>query len=118
MSKIIGVEDAKNSLKNCQDALQKHLDDVTADTAFEDNVLSDALKQRHEYFEWIRMKTKLIGIEKSFRLPCNALPNKISGYVYNYLYQDRKDVIDRHYKKDSNTGQFIICVKKNDVPIG
>ena len=103
------INDVRNSLVNCQNTLQKHLDDVIMDVPIED----ENLKLREEYFEWIDLKTKLISSEKEFILPYNALPNKINEYIYNYLYQDKKNIVDKYYKRDGIAGEFIINAKKN-----
>jgi len=106
------IDDARNSLINCQNTLQKHLDDVTIGTPIDD----EALKLREEYFKWVDLKTKLISGEKGFVLPYSALPNKISEYIYNYLYQDKKNIVDKYYKKDDSLGEFIINAKKTSIP--
>ena len=111
------IEDAKSSLANCQNTLQKYLDDVITDTGLDNEALSEAIKLRCNYFKWTDLKTKLLSAEKSYVLPYRALPNKISGYVYNYLYQDKKDIVEKYYKNDTNTGEYIICVNKKDVPL-
>jgi len=49
-------------------------------------------------------------------LPFNALPNKISEYVYNYIYQDKRDIVNKYYKKEDGTGEFVINVNKMSVP--
>jgi len=110
---ISKIETAKNCLKDCKNALHLYLDDILTATIPPDD---EALKLRAEYFNWVNMKTKLINCEKNFVLPCNALPNKISEYIYNYLYSDKKEVVDRHYKKDINSGEFIINVNKKSIP--
>jgi mRNA-degrading endonuclease toxin of MazEF toxin-antitoxin module len=107
------IEDVKNSLTNCQNTLQNFLDGIAATTPIDD----DALTLRDEYFKWTDMKTNFLKNENNFVLPYNALPNKISEYIYNYLYQDKKDMIDKHYKKDSVTGDFIINANKKNVPL-
>jgi mRNA-degrading endonuclease toxin of MazEF toxin-antitoxin module len=106
------LEDVKVSLQNCQNTLQKHFDDIAGSDSADD----EALKLRGEYFKWVNLKTALIGSEKDFILPRNALPNKVSDYVYNYLYQEKRDVVDKYYKKDSDTGDFTIHVTKKNVP--
>jgi len=107
------TDDAKNSLKDCKDTLQKYLDDVTTATPLDE----ESLQLRIEYFNWTEMKTKLIDNEKNFILPFGALPNKINGYIYNYLFQDKKDVIDKYYQRSGNIGELVINIKKSDVPI-
>lgn len=111
MSKI---ENTKNSLRECHDTIQKYFDDTTTAVTPPDD---ETLKLCDEYFRWTALKTKLIGSEKTFVLPYSALPNKISEYVYNYLYRDKKDAVDRHYKKDTNNGYFVINANKKNVPI-
>ena len=49
-------------------------------------------------------------------MPFNALPNKISEYVYNYIYQDKRDIVNKYYKKEDGTGEFVINVNKMSVP--
>ena len=66
--------------------------------------------------ESIVNETTLICNEKNFTLPYDALPNKISEYRYNYLYQDKKAIVDKYYMKESSTGSFIIYAAKKDVP--
>ena len=107
------IKDVENSLNNCQATLQKYFDDVNTDPSPDDEIL----KLRNEYFKWTDMKTKFIDSEKNFHLPYNALPSKISKYSYNYLYQDKKDIVDKYYKKDDKTGEFIINANKKNIPI-
>jgi len=106
------IKDVEKSLKNCQNTLQKYFDDIVDDSKSNDEIL----KLREEYFKWIDMKTKFIDSEKNFVLPYTAIPNKINGYIYNYLYQDKKDIIDKYYKKDSAADEYIINVNKNSIP--
>ena len=105
------IESAKKSLDGCKNTLQKYLDDVMTNESPDE----DSLKLRDEYFKWIDAKTKFVESENTFILPPKALPNKISGYIYSYLYQDKKDVIDKYYKKDDKTGEFIINASKKNV---
>ena len=106
------IQDVENNLKNCQNTLQKYFDDINIDPLPDE----DILKLRNEYFKWTDMKTKFIDSEKCFHLPCTAVPNKISEYSYNYLYQDKKDIVDKYYKKDVNTSEFIINANKRNIP--
>ena len=106
------LKNARISLGNCQNSLQKHLDDVTASEPIDD----EALKRRDDYFRWVALKTELISSEAGFVMPCDALPNKISEYTYGRLHQDKKSIVDKHYKKDGITGYFVINAKKTNVP--
>ena len=107
------IKDVENNLKNCQATLQKYFDDVNIDPLPDDEIL----KLRGEYFKWVDMKTKFIDNDKNFVFPYNALPNKISEYIYNYFYQDKKDIVDKYYKKNNNTGEFIINASKKNIPV-
>ena len=106
------LDDVKASLVNCQNSLQKHFDIISADKSVDD----ETLKLRDEYFKWVDLKTTLICAEKNYALPCDALPNKISEYLYKYLYQDKRGVVDKYYKKDDKSGTLVINIAKRYVP--
>jgi len=107
------LDDTEDNLKKCQNTLQKFLDDITANAPLDD----ESLKLRNEYFKWTDLKTKLISNEENYILPYNVLPNKVSEYIYNYLYQDKRDIVDKYYKKDKTTGEYIINANKKSIPV-
>jgi len=107
------LDNARKSLSDCQNTLNIFLDNIISTATPPDD---EAIKIRDEYFRWVDMKTHIIDNENIFSLPCSALPNKINAYIYNYLFQDKKDAVDRHYKKDNATGEFIINANKKNIP--
>ncbi|MDR2572213.1 MAG: type II toxin-antitoxin system PemK/MazF family toxin [Oscillospiraceae bacterium] len=109
---MANIKDVGNSLNNCKNALQSYFNDVSTAEPLDEN----ALKLSGEHFKWVELKTNLIRSESSFALPKSALPNKVGDYVYNYLFQEKKDIIDKYYKKDADVGERLISVSKEAIP--
>jgi len=101
------ADEINNSFTACQYALQ----DFFVDSAIGDEA---AVKRSKNYFDWISVKTELVKKETKFKLPCSALPGKISEYIYNYLSHDRKAIVDKYYRKSSGMDGYVLNAKKSD----
>ena len=102
---------ACHALTTCKNTLQGHLDDVISAIATDPKTM----KACEDYFNWITLQTELIKAEECFVLPSNIIPNKVTQHDYNYLHQDKRAIIDKYYKQDTDTGLFIINSKKTSI---
>lgn len=68
-----------------------------------------------EYFKWTALKTRIILGEKSYSIPCDALPTIISEYEYNYLYPEKQQVILKYYKADPQNKRYVLNSKKTNI---
>ena len=106
------INDVKKSLCNCIATLEKYFNTITTNVPLDD----EALKKVDGYLKWTDLKTNIISNESNFAMPCNALPNKIDGYIHSYLYPDKQAVVDKYYKKNSSSGNFTININKKSIP--
>ena len=68
-----------------------------------------------EYFKWTALKTRIILGEKSYRIPCDALPTIISEYEFNYLYPEKQQVVLEYYKADTQNKRYVLNSKKTNI---
>ena len=68
-----------------------------------------------EYFKWIALKTKIIKGEKAYTIPDEALPTIINEYVFNYLYPDKQQIIEKYYKYEKENKRYVLNAKKSSI---
>ncbi len=76
-----------------------------------------APKQQHIMSEWLEVWCKYIRLENNFELPYSAIPGTISKFIYDYLYQSKKEVVDTYYKFDDIHNQYVLNYRKSNIPI-
>lgn len=109
MKHTVTIDDMNNSYDEMVSALRKHF------TCIDKNI-SERIKLANEYYKWTALKTHLISNEAFFQIPPSALPNTIKTSSFQWLKPEKQNVILRYYHFDENTNQYIISVKKSNVP--
>ncbi|MDE7201530.1 MAG: type II toxin-antitoxin system PemK/MazF family toxin, partial [Lachnospiraceae bacterium] len=103
------LDDTCNSYDEMVITLRKHFSNI-------DKHNSEQIKLANEYYKWTALKTRLISNENLFQIPSSALPNTIKISTFQWLRPEKQSVILKHYRLDKNTNQYIIAVKKDNVP--
>lgn len=109
MKHTVTPEDVSNSFEEILTALRNHFAGINLSEP-------ESTKLANEYYKWTHLKTDLISNEKAFRIPACALPNTIKPSSFQWLHTDKQTVVDRYYRYDSETNQYIISVRKDTVP--
>lgn len=109
MKRTPTIEDAGHSFDEMVCTLRQHFTGTNRND-------SEAVKLANEYYKWITLKTELISHEKSFRIPCSALPNTIKSSSFQWLRTDKQAIILEYYQYEKATDKYVISVKKSDVP--
>lgn len=68
-----------------------------------------------EYFKWIALKTRILLEEKSYSIPYDALPTKISEYEFNYLYPEKRQIITKYYRYEPDNRRYVLNAKKSNI---
>jgi mRNA-degrading endonuclease toxin of MazEF toxin-antitoxin module len=110
MPRIITKE---NALESYQNLIQ-----CITNFQFQQPDNPDGYKAATNYNNWISNKCHLILSEDTYTFPCQAVPGTVSKFVYDYLYQSKQAVINTYYKFDSGNNQYVLNVRKSDIPSG
>lgn len=109
MKSNITLEDTCTSYNEMISTLQNHFIHVNRDDPEE-------IKQANNFYNWTSLKTRLISNEHSFQIPPSALPNTIKNSSFQWLKTEKQNIILKYYKFDPETNQYIISVKKDNLP--
>lgn len=58
----------------------------------------------------------MILSENNFEFPKEAIPGVVSKYIYDYLYPNKKSIIDTYYKFDDEYNQYVLNARKSNIP--
>jgi len=105
------LNNVQSSLSSCKNTLQQFY----YETADANPINQEELKQRRNYFEWINLKTGILKNEKVFIIPNNALPGKVTAFIYNYLHLEKRKIVDKYYR-DNGKGERLLLTKKSSIP--
>lgn len=108
MSRIFTKENSLESYRN----LIRHITDFQLKQP--DN--ADGYKTSTNYNNWVSDKCHMILSEDTYIFPCQAVPGAISKFIYDYLYPNKQMVINTYYKFDSANNQYVLNVRKSDIP--
>ncbi len=109
MKQTVTLEASRLSLDKACEMLRRHFSLI-------DPANQECIKLANEYYQWTALKTELIINEKKFQIPPSALPNKIKASSFNWLRREKQLVILKHYQFDEQSNQYVISVRKDNVP--
>lgn len=101
-----------------ENALESYQSLIQAITDFQIKQSNDenGYKTIYNYNNWIVNKCNMNLSENTFTLPYEAVPGKISKFIYDYLYLNKQAIIDTYYKFDSNNNQYVLNARKSNIP--
>lgn len=79
-----------------------------------DPASEDGMKLMRAYMQWVQLKTELISQEKTYCLPCVAIPGKVSAHDFDWLNRDKQALFRRYYREDGNG--LALAVKRQSIP--
>lgn len=77
---------------------------------------NNGYKTATNYNKWLSDKCKMILSENNFEFPKAAIPGVVSKFIYDYLYPDKKAIIDTYYRFDDEHNQYVLNARKSNIP--